>query len=229
MSSLNLNILLIEDDLQTRRFLKSSLTRRDWNVIEADSGKTGLMLLKSNPPNLLILDLSLPDMDGIMLIKRLRQFSDLPVLVLSARSLEQSKIMALEMGADDYLTKPFGIGELNARLQALLRRISKICHQEPFETGDLTIDLSKRKVFIVDREIKISPTEYHILSVLVRNAGLVVTQRQLLKEIWGADHLEDNHYLRVYMRQLRHKLEINPARPRYLLTETGIGYRLSDS
>jgi two-component system KDP operon response regulator KdpE len=151
------------------------------------------------------------------------------VLILSARSLEQSKIMALDAGADDYLTKPFGIGELNSRLQALLRRITKTSPQELFATGELKIDLGKRKVFVAGQEIKISPIEYRILSILVRNAGLVVTQRQLLKEIWGAEHLEDNHYLRIYMRQLRHKLEVNPARPRYLLTETGVGYRLSDN
>jgi len=229
MLSNNTKILLIEDDLQTRRFLKSNLNHRGWNVTETDSGKTGLTLLKNNAPDLLILDLGLPDMDGITVIKRLRQFSDLPVLVLSARSLEQSKIMALDAGADDYLTKPFGIGELNSRLQALLRRISKTAPQELFVTGELTIDLGKRKVFVAEQEVKISPIEYRILSILVKNAGLVVTQRQLLKEIWGAEHLDDNHYLRIYMRQLRHKVEANPARPRYLLTETGVGYRLSES
>jgi two-component system KDP operon response regulator KdpE len=228
MLSNNAKILLIEDDLQTRRFLKSNLHHRGWTVTETDSGKTGLTLLKNDTPDLLILDLGLPDMDGITIIKRLRQFSDLPVLVLSARSLEQSKIMALDAGADDYLTKPFGIGELNSRLQALLRRITKTAPQELFETGELKIDLGKRKVFVAEQEIKISPIEYRLLSILVKNAGLVVTQRQLLKEIWGAEHLEDNHYLRIYMRQLRHKLETNPARPRYLLTETGIGYRLSE-
>lgn len=229
MLSASPKILLIEDDLQTRRFLKSNLNHRGWNVTDTDSGKTGLAILKNEAIDLLILDLGLPDMDGILIIKRLRQFSDLPVLVLSARSLEQSKIMALDAGADDYLTKPFGIGELNSRLQALLRRITKTSHQELFETGELKIDLGKRKVFIAQQEIKITPIEYRILSILVQHAGLVVTHRQLLKEIWGAEHLEDHHYLRIYMRQLRHKLEVNPARPRYLLTETGVGYRLSDN
>lgn len=224
----NPKILVIEDDLQTRRFLKSNLAHRGWNVSESESGKTGLTLLKNDAPDLLILDLGLPDIDGISVIKRLRQFSDLPILVLSARSLEQSKIMALDAGADDYLTKPFGIGELNSRLQALLRRINKnLNHQELFETGDLKVDLGKRKVFVLEKEITITPIQYRILSILVQNAGLVVTHRQLLKEIWGVEHLEDNHYLRIYMRQLRHKIETNPARPRYLLTETGIGYRLS--
>jgi two-component system KDP operon response regulator KdpE len=226
----NPKILVIEDDLQTRRFLKSNLAHRGWNVTESETGKTGLTLLKNDEPDLLILDLGLPDMDGISIIKRLRQFSDLPVLVLSARSLEQSKIEALDAGADDYLTKPFGIGELNSRLQALLRRINKsLSHQAIFETGDLKVDLGKRNVFISEQEITLTPIQYRILSILVQNAGLVVTHRQLLKEIWGVEHLEDNHYLRIYMRQLRHKIETNPARPRYLLTETGIGYRLSDN
>lgn len=219
-------ILIIEDDLQTRRFLKSNLIHREWDVSDTNSGKTGLSLLKNNPPDLLILDLGLPDIDGISIIQKLRQFSDLPVLVLSARSLEQSKIMALDAGADDYLTKPFGIGELNSRLQALLRRISKTSCHDIFETGDLKIDLVKRKVFVLNQEITLTPIQYRILNILVQNAGLVVTHRQLLKDIWGVEHLEDNHYLRIYMRQLRHKIEKNPARPRYLLTETGIGYRL---
>lgn len=226
----NPKILVIEDDLQTRRFLKSNLAHRGWNVTESETGKAGLTLLKNDTPDLLILDLGLPDMDGISIIKRLRQFSDLPVLVLSARSLEQSKIEALDAGADDYLTKPFGIGELNSRLQALLRRINKnLNYQETFETGDLKVDLGKRKAFVLEQEITLTPIQYRILSILVQNAGLVVTHRQLLKEIWGVEHLEDNHYLRIYMRQLRHKIETNPARPRYLLTETGIGYRLSDN
>ena len=222
----NPRILVIEDDLQTRRFLKSNLAHRGWNVLESETGKTGLVLLKNETPDLLILDLGLPDIDGISIIKRLRQFSDLPILVLSARSLEQSKIEALDAGADDYLTKPFGIGELNSRLQALLRRISKTPQHDFFETGDLKIDLGKRKVFVLEEEITFTPIQYRILSILVQNAGLVVTHRQLLKEVWGIEHLEDNHYLRIYMCQLRHKIEINPARPRYLLTETGIGYRL---
>ncbi len=223
----SLNVLLIEDDMQTRRFLKNNLHYRGWKVTDTDLGKTGLTLLKNQQIDILILDLGLPDIDGVLVIKKLRQFSDLPVLVLSARSLEQSKIEALDAVADDYLTKPFGIGELNSRLQALVRRINKTTHQyEFFETETLKIDLIKRKVFVAEKEIKTTPIEYRILSILVQHAGLVVTHRQLLKEIWGVEHLEDNHYLRIYMRQLRHKIELNPARPRYLLTETGVGYRL---
>jgi two-component system KDP operon response regulator KdpE len=221
-------IILIEDDTQTRRFLKSTLHHRGWSVIEANTGKAGLSLIKKEVPDILILDLGLPDIDGVALIKRLRQFSILPILVLSARSLEQHKIMALDAGADDYLTKPFGVGELNARLQALLRRAIRVPNQDIFEVGHLKIDLHKRQVYLLEKEIKITPIEYRILTILVQHAGLVVTYRHILKEVWGVEHLDDHHYLRIYMRQLRHKLEENPTRPRYLLTETGVGYRLLD-
>jgi two-component system KDP operon response regulator KdpE len=220
-------ILLIEDDLQTRRFLKKNLNVRDWEVIDTDSGTSGLALVKEAMPDLLILDLGLPDMDGIAIIKNLRQFSTIPILVLSARSLEQSKINALDAGADDYLTKPFGMGELNSRLQALMGRISQTSvNQEIFETGELKVDLSKRQVFVSQKEIKITPTEYHILFILIQHAGLVVTYKHLLKNVWGMQHLDNQHYLRIYMRRLRHKIEENPTQPRYLLTETGVGYRL---
>ena len=223
----NSKILLIEDDLQTRRFLKKNLNARDWEVIDTDSGKSGLALINEAMPDLLILDLGLPDIDGIAIIKHLRQFSTIPILVLSARSLEQSKINALDAGADDYLTKPFGIGELNSRLQALMRRISQTTvTQEIFETGALKVDLSKRQVFVSQKEIKITPTEYHILFILIQHAGLVVTYKHLLKNVWGMQHLDNQHYLRIYMRRLRHKIEENPTQPRYLLTETGVGYRL---
>ena len=221
-------ILLIEDDEQTRRFLRSTLTHKGWRIIEADNGKSGLAMIKNDNPDLVILDLGLPDMDGLSVTKRLRQISNIPVLILSARSQEQNKITALDTGADDYLTKPFGTGELQARLQALLRRISR-AHpgSEVFETGQLKVDLAQRKVFLADNEVRITPIEFRLLSILTRQAGLVVTHRQMLQEVWGAEHIHDQHYLRVYMGQLRHKLEINPARPRYLLTEIGVGYRLA--
>jgi two-component system KDP operon response regulator KdpE len=222
-------ILVIEDDPQTRRLLKTNLCNRGWRVIEAENGKSGLLLVKSDSPDLVILDLGLPDIDGISLTKRLRQLSDLPILILSARSQEQNKIMALDAGADDYLTKPFSTGELHARLQALLRRVMRTMNNmEIFQTGELTVELARRKVFVAGNEVHITPIEYRLLSILVRHAGLVVTHRQLLKEVWGGEHIHDQHYLRVYMGQLRHKLEINPARPRYLRTEVGVGYRLVD-
>lgn len=222
-------ILVIEDDPQTRRLLKTNLCNRGWRVIEAENGKNGLSLVKNDSPDLVILDLGLPDIDGISVTKRLRQLSDLPVLVLSARSQEQNKIMALDAGADDYLTKPFSTGELHARLQALLRRVMRTTNNmDIFQTGELKVEMARRRVFIAGNEVHITPIEYRLLSILVRHAGLVVTHRQLLKEVWGGEHIHDQHYLRVYMGQLRHKLEINPARPRYLRTEVGVGYRLVD-
>lgn len=221
-------ILLIEDDEQTRRFLKSSLSHKGWRIIASDCGKTGLSMMTEHNPDLVILDLGLPDMDGISVTKRLRQLSAIPVLILSARSQEQNKIMALDAGADDYLTKPFGTGELHARLQALLRRINRtLPSNEIFETGQLKVDLAQRKVFIANNEVRITPIEFRLLGMLIRQAGLVVTHRQMLQEVWGAEHINDQHYLRIYMGQLRHKLEANPARPRYLLTEVGVGYRLA--
>jgi two-component system KDP operon response regulator KdpE len=228
MTETNALLLIVEDDLQTRRFLKSSLSHKGWRIIEADDGKSGLAMIKNENPDLVILDIGLPDMDGICVTKRLRQISDLPVLILSARSEEQNKIMALDAGADDYLTKPFGTGELQARIKALLRRSNRANpNNEIFETGQLKVDLAQRKVFISDNEVRITPIEFRLLSILVRQAGLVVTHRQILMEVWGAEHIRDQHYLRVYMGQLRHKLEINPARPRYLMTEVGVGYRLA--
>ncbi len=221
-------ILLIEDDAQTRRFLKNSLSHRGWSTVEADCAKLGLAMLHSEKPDLILLDLGLPDMDGIVVTRRLRQLSDLPILILSARSQEQNKIMALDAGADDYLTKPFGSGELHARLQALMRRVARgSSNQEIFQTGELRIDLAHRKVFVASHEVRMTPIEFRLLGILMRHAGLVVTHRQLLQEVWGAEHIHDQHYLRIYMGQLRHKLEVNPARPRYLLTEVGVGYRLA--
>ena len=223
----NALVLIIEDDFQTRRSLKTSLHIRGWKNIEAENGQTGLALAKSDNPDIIILDLGLPDMSGIMVVKKLRQFSEIPILILSARSQEQDKIEALEVGADDYLTKPFSTGELNARLQALLRRSSRANdNNEMFTTGDLMVNLARRKVFIAGNEIHLTPIEYRILTLLIRHAGLVLTHSHLLKEIWGNEHLHDSHYLRIYMGQLRHKLETDPARPKYLLTEVGVGYRL---
>jgi two-component system KDP operon response regulator KdpE len=223
-------ILVVEDDLQTRRFLKANLSRRGWGIIEAENGRAGLARVKDEQPDLIILDLGLPDIGGVVMVSRLRQFSDAPILVLSARSQEQDKIGALEAGADDYLTKPFSTGELNARLQALLRRTMKaLTADDVFVTGELTVNLAERKVFITGDEIHLTPIEYRILTLLVRYAGLVVTHSHLLKEIWGGEHLHDSHYLRIYMGHLRHKLEANPARPKYLLTEIGVGYRLVEN
>ena len=221
-------VLIIEDDPQTRRFLSASLNRRGWRAIEAVDAKSGLALLNGEKPNLVILDLGLPDMDGIAVTRRIRQLSDLPILILSARSQEQNKIMALDAGADDYLTKPFGTGELHARLHALMRRVGRgNASLDIFETGQLRVDFSQHKVYVSNHEIRITPIEFRLLAILIRHAGVVVTHRQLLQEIWGPEHVQDQHYLRIYLGQLRHKLEVNPARPRYLLTEMGVGYRLA--
>jgi two-component system KDP operon response regulator KdpE len=187
----------------------------------------GLTKVKAEPPDLAIVDLGLPDMDGVSLVRSLRLVSDMPILILSARSQERDKIEALDAGADDYLTKPFSTGELDARLRALLRRVAKInAKAEVLALGSLKIDLLRRKVFKADAEVNLTPIEYRLLALLVRQLGLVVTHRHILKEIWGPEHVHDSHYLRIYMGQLRHKLEDDPARPRYLLTEVGVGYRL---
>nr|WP_087144612.1 response regulator [Crenothrix polyspora] len=230
MDGRNSLVLVVEDDLQTRRFLKVNLGRCGWRIIEAENGRAGLARVKEEQPDLIILDLGLPDIGGVVMVSRLRQLSDVPILVLSARSQEQDKIEALEAGADDYLTKPFSTGELNARLQALLRRTMKALTTDGvFVTGELTVNLAERKVFMAGDEIHLTPIEYRILTLLIRYAGLVVTHSHLLKEIWGGEHLHDNHYLRIYMGHLRHKLEANPARPKYLLTEIGVGYRLVEN
>ena len=223
------SVLIIEDDPQTRRFLKASLGGRGWIIQEAETGAQGLAKTKAEPPDLAIVDLGLPDMDGVSLVRSLRLISDMPMLILSARSQERDKIEALDAGADDYLTKPFSTGELDARLRALLRRTLKVAaKREVFVLGSLKIDLLRRKVFKADAEVSLTPIEYRLLALLVRQAGLVVTHRQILKEVWGPEHVHDSHYLRIYMGQLRHKLEDDPARPQYLLTEVGVGYRLCE-
>jgi two-component system KDP operon response regulator KdpE len=186
-----------------------------------------LATVKAGLPDLAIVDLGLPDMDGVALVRSLRLVSDLPILILSARSQERDKIDALDAGADDYLTKPFSTDELDARLRALLRRTAKATGKgEVLVLGPLKIDLLRRKVFKDETEVSLTPIEYRLLALLVRQAGLVVTHRQMLKEVWGPEHVHDSHYLRIYMGQLRHKLEADPARPRYLVTEVGVGYRL---
>jgi two-component system KDP operon response regulator KdpE len=221
-------IVIIEDAPEIRKFLKTALTPRGYHPSFAETAREGLSLLTLHPPELIILDLGLPDMDGLEVIKNVREWSQVPIIVLSARGQEQDKITALESGADDYLTKPFSVGELLARLSVALRH-SRLRNQQEspvFTYADLTVDLAKRHVFIGDEEIHLTPTEYKLLSTLVKHAGKVVTHCQLLKEVWGKYSTEQNHYLRIYMQHLRQKLHDDPLQPRYLLTETGIGYRL---
>jgi len=228
MSSVVPVVLVIEDEPQMRRFLKTSLESRDYGLVEAVNAREGLSQATGRTPDVILLDLGLPDLDGIELTRRLREWSRTPIIVISARGREQDKIAALDAGADDYLTKPFGIGELLARLRVALRHAAtpEGGGEPVFEVGDLKVDLGARLVFRNGVEVHLTPIEYKLLATLVRHAGKVVTHRQLLKEAWGPNAVEQTHYVRVYMTQLRHKLEGDPSRPRYLLTESGVGYRL---
>jgi two-component system, OmpR family, KDP operon response regulator KdpE len=222
-------VLVIEDEPQVVRFLKASLSSHGFRILEAPTGQLGLVEASSRVPDLILLDLGLPDLDGVEVVRRLREWTAVPVIVLSARGQERDKIEALDAGADDYLTKPFGIGELLARIRVALRHADRVGGDgdEPeLVAGDLSVNLASRRVTIKGEEIHLTPNEYRLLAVLVRFAGKVVTQRQLLKEVWGPSSVEQSHYLRVYMAQLRHKLEAEPAHPRWLLTEPGVGYRL---
>jgi len=222
-------LVVIEDDPQIRRFLRSGLSAQPMRIFEAESGAQGLVEAATRKPDLVILDLGLPDVDGVDVVARLREWYTGPIVILSARSAEQEKIKALDAGADDYLTKPFGIGELLARIRAALRRAAQPAGGDgasTFEFGDVHVDLAARRVFRAGQEAHLTPNEYRLLAVLVRHAGKVCTHRQLLAEVWGPSHVEHAHYLRIYMAQLRHKLEADPTNPRFLRTELGVGYRL---
>jgi two-component system KDP operon response regulator KdpE len=224
-------VLVIEDDPQIRRFLRVTLASQGYRLLEAATGEEGATLAVANRPDLIILDLGLPDVDGLDVAQRIRKWSQTPILVLSARGQERDKIAALDAGADDYVTKPFGIGELTARMRVALRHaeVAERGEEDPvFDAGDLHVDLPRRRVLKGGREIHLTPTEYKLLAILVRHAGRVVTQSQLLREVWGPAFERQSHYLRVYMKQLRDKIEDAPARPRYLRTEPGVGYRLVD-
>jgi two-component system KDP operon response regulator KdpE len=228
---MSLRILLIEDDASIRRFLRATLVTQGYDLLEAETGREGLALAASRAPDVILLDLGLPDMEGLEVIQTLRQWSAIPIIILSARGQERDKVANLDAGADDYLTKPFGVAELLARIRAALRR-----HRRPPQNlasqavalGNLAIDLEKRQVRRSGELIHLTPIEYKLLSVLVRHRGKVVTHRQLLKEVWGPSFTEQNPYLRIVILNLRRKLEDNPARPQYLITEPGVGYRLRD-
>ena len=225
-------ILLIEDEPQIRRFLRAALTNHNYRLIEAETGQEGIEQILQRQPALIILDLGLPDMDGLEVTRRVREWSSTPIVILSARGQEQDKVDALDAGADDYLTKPFGVAELMARLRVALRHAARgdDATTTTFTTGPLRVDLVRQQVFIDEREVHLTPIEYKLLVTLVRHAGKVLTHRQILREVWGPGYATESQYLRVYMGQLRHKLEENPARPRFLRTEPGVGYRLlSDS
>jgi two-component system KDP operon response regulator KdpE len=222
-------VLLVEDDRNIRRFLRASLEAEGWRVFETETLKDGLAEAAAKKPDLVIADLGLPDGDGVDLIRALRTGSHVPVIVLSARSEERDKVRALDAGADDYIEKPFGVSELLARVRANMRRQQTL--REGGESasvtiGDVEIDLAARVVTKAGAVVHLTPIEFRLLGVLVANAGRVLTHRHLLREVWGPSHVEDNHYLRVFMANLRHKLESDPAQPKMLLTETGVGYRL---
>ena len=221
-------LVLIEDEPQIRRFLRTTLGSQGYRLFEAATGSDGLVEAASRQPDVVIVDLGLPDIDGLEVIRRLREWSTAPIIVLSARGQEADKVVALDLGADDYVSKPFGSDELLARVRVALRHKAGVARADAvFATGELRVDLGRRHVFVREQEVKLTPTEYRLLTTLVRYAGRVLTHRQLLKEVWGPNQTEEAHYLRVYMAQLRRKIEVDPAQPRYLLTEPGVGYRLA--
>ena len=220
-------ILLVEDEPQMRRFLRVALEGSGYRYLEAATGQEGLNLAVQHRPEAILLDLGLPDMDGLELVLNLRQWSRTPVIVISARGQESDKVAALDAGADDYLTKPFGTRELLARVRVALRHAGPETEEEPvFVLGRWRVDLTKRQVLVEGKEVHLTPLEYSLFTTLIRHAGKVVTHRQLLKEVWGGAAGAQPLYLRVYMTQLRHKLEEEPSRPKYLQTEPGVGYRL---
>lgn len=225
-------LIVIEDEAQIRRFLRTTLTTEGYQVNEAETGRQGLVEAATRKPDLIILDLGLPDMDGVEVIKELRAWTSVPIIILSARSQESDKISALDAGADDYLVKPFSAGELLARIRVALRHVSFSANGEEegvFSVNELKVDMIHRKITVSGTEVHLTPIEYRLLTVLIKHAGKVLTHRLLLNEVWGPNYVERAHYLRIYMGTLRHKLEQDPARPRFLLTEVGVGYRLAAS
>ena len=226
-SDTNINILLIEDEFSIRRFLRSGLLGASFKLVEAGSGAEGLQLAATHNPQLILLDLGLPDMDGLEVVSKLREWTKVPIIILSARGQEKDKIQALDLGADDYLTKPFQLGELLARIRAVMRRgIAGVGDKHLYSVGDLTIDLKSRIVTVRGKSVHLTPKEFSLLVLLARYEGCVITHKQLLVEVWGRSAEAETHYLRVFMKNLRHKLELEPARPRHLITEPGVGYRL---
>jgi two-component system KDP operon response regulator KdpE len=222
-----IRVLIVDDEPQIRRFLRTTLSAHGYRVIEASCGCEAMTLTATERPELVLLDLGLPDIEGLEVIHRLREWSTMPIIVVSVRGQEAQKIAALDSGADDYVTKPFGMGELLARIRAALRhRLQAEVDDPVFRSAGLTIDLGRRIVTVDGHEVKLTPKEYDLLRVLVTNAGKVVTHQHLLREVWGPGSVYETHYLRVYIGQLRQKLEPTPAQPRYLLTEPGVGYRL---
>lgn len=219
-------ILIVDDELAIRRFLHTVLSSEDFSLHEAENGHAGLAAAAAFRPDVILLDLGLPDLDGIEVIRRIREWSSVPIIVLSVRDREHDKVAALDAGADDYLTKPFGVGELLARIRASLRRSLQEVPEPVFSSLDLQVDLSNRRVTIKGADVSLTPTEYDILRLLVAHAGKVLTHSQILKQVWGMAYLEQPHVLRVNISNLRRKLECDPSRPQHIVTEPGVGYRL---
>jgi two-component system KDP operon response regulator KdpE len=227
------NVLVIEDDVPMRRFLRAALENEGHQVTEAGTARDGMTMILGHPPDLVLLDLGLPDADGMTILDRVREWSQVPVVILSARGQEADKVHALNSGADDYLTKPFGVPELLARVRVALRHSARLKEgagesSSRFELGDLAVDLAGRRVTVKGADVHLTRTEYRLLATFVKNAGKVLTHRYLLQEVWGPGCAQQTHYPRMYVATLRRKLEEDPAEPRYLLTEQGVGYRLVD-
>lgn len=225
-SPLKSTALVIDDELQMRRLLRVCLEANGYRVLEAATGTEGIAEAAQHPPDVVILDLGLPDMEGVAVLKRLREWSRVPVVVLSVRDREEDKIAALDSGADDYVTKPFSSGELLARLRVAQRHATPTSETTVFRSGQLEVDLAARVVKLKSKEVKLTATEYSLLRLFVQHAGKVLTHRQILRNVWGPNYVEQTHYLRVYLAHLREKLEANPAQPEILITEPGVGYRL---
>jgi two-component system KDP operon response regulator KdpE len=222
-------VLVVEDEAPIRRFLKAALEAQRFKLLEATTGAQAITMAATHNPDIILLDLGLPDIDGLEVITRIREWSNTPIIVISARGKDTEKVDGLDAGADDYLAKPFSVEELSARMRVAIRRLSqsRVGKEGPiFQTGDLKVDLASRMVWVGPKEIHLTPIEFKLLAVLVRHSGKVITQRQLLQEVWGYRSDEQAHYLRNYIHHLRHKLEADPARPVYLSTEPGVGYRL---
>jgi two-component system KDP operon response regulator KdpE len=229
VTSPNPVVLVVEDEPQLLRFLRASLGAHGYHLIEATTGADGMAEVAARNPDVILLDLGLPDIDGLEVTRRLREWTRTPIIVISARGQDEDKVKALDEGADDYLTKPFSVEELLARIRVALRHVAESTsgkEEAVFNVGELHVDLTRREVFLADQEVHLTPTEYRLLTTLIKYAGRVVTHRQLLKEVWGPSYVEQTHYLRVFVGQLRQKLEREPAKPRYLTNEPGIGYRL---
>ncbi len=223
-------VVIIEDEPQIRRFLRASLTSNGFRLIEAETGQDGLREVATRQPDLVILDLGLPDVDGVEVLRRIREWSGVPTIILSARGQEHDKIAALDAGADDYVSKPFAMGELLARIRVALRHAARVGSEgdeSVYVVGDLRVDLARHQVAVGGKDVHLTPIEFRLLATLAKHAGKVLTQKQLLTEVWGPSQVDQAHYLRVYAAQLRRKLEADPAQPRYLLTEPGVGYRLA--